>query len=1089
MSIFDRFHRRGTQEDDARARNGLTFVPELVHWLDTTPVESRDKPCTVSSLEVTAHVNGIYARVRQTIQIANPNYRPISTQLTVPLPDRAVICGYALDIDGQMVEGVVVPKEEARVIFETEQRRQADPGLAEAVRGNVYSTRVYPVPAHGTRTVELTYMAPLLLTSGDSATLELSMPSEHLDRRTMAISVERLDGPSPQISGLADAVVRQAAYDWHVETEERDLTPSESVRIELPALPETFTLLERDREGTTWFCVSSRQEMPNGQTAPELRALTVLWDVSGSRADQDHTAETELLRAYASGPAIGSLTLVAFADRVRDVSTFTTATDLVEAVEALRYDGGTDFGELSRTLETLEGARAGIDNGAACVLFTDGLDTLSLGTFSLPEGCSCLSIVSGGQRDAEALRQGCRGPVLDLSQAPRTAGALATLLVGASRFGMADLAGQGVADVYDVSAPDGSRRAVIGRITRDDATLRMGKGDEPIILSAANARRADLLSPAWAARRITLLSTRPEENAAELLELGRSYGMASPATSLLVLETLDQWLRYDIEPPASLTEMHDAWREAMRGRMRLGSKAQRRRAHLFNLEREWRDVMDWWERDYPATLERDPLSRLSRTEDVAFGGAMFEDALPTSASHEPMMAMADAAPRACVADSYEAADSTGFVGLRRAIFSTSDEPEEPAIPSMNVKVRAWKPDTPYLKALDRADAKAGKVSARDAYFAQRSSYRTSPSFFLDCAGWFIAHEDAEFGIGVLTNLAELRIEDAGLLRVMAWRLREAGMLEMALVALRRVLRLRGEDSQSHRDVALVASEIAREAYAHGDKAEAARYALEAARVYRETALTPWNRRPMAIALFAVEEYNVLKAWVEARRWDEPLEIDYLSDKLTGVPDCDLRITLAWDADETDVDIHVTEPSGEEAYYAHRLTSSGGHVSEDITDGYGPELYEIRHARPGVYNIRAHYFASHQQTVFGPATCTLTVYSDWGRPNQTQTITSMRLDREREMIPVGTASYGNAHEPTDEDAPGSSLSHAPIELGMSPSEVAAALGVSEPPQQDGNGRLRVWTSGSGSTYIGFFEDGRLVRLLERMSWGDERLMLS
>lgn len=1087
MSIFDRFHHRRNQgSDDPHARQAVAFVPGLVHWLDTTPVESSDKPCTVRSLEVTAHVNGIYAEVKQTIQIANPNWRSLSTQLTVPLPDRAVICGYALDIDGQMVEGVVVPKEEARVIFETEQRRQADPGLAEAVRGNVYSTRVYPVPPHGTRTVRLTYIAPLLLTSGDAATLDLPMPSEHLDQRDISISVERLDGPSPLISGLAGAVVRQAAYDWHVETEECDLTPSEPVRIELPALPASFTLLDRDRKGTVWFCASSRQEEPDEQAAPELHALTVLWDVSGSRADQDHAAEIELLRAYASAPTIDSLTLVAFADRVREVSSFATVDELVAAVEALRYDGGTDFVELSRTLVTQKDARAGIGNGSICVLFTDGLDTLSLGTFSLPEGCSCLAIVSGSQRDAEALRQGCRGPVLDVIQAPQTAAALSAQLAGASRFGMADLAGEGIADVCDVSAPDGSRRAIIGRITRESATLTMGQSGEPITLNAADARRSDLLSLAWAARRITLLSTRPEENAAELLSLGKSYGMASPATSLLVLESLDQWLRYEIEPPASLAEMHAAWRREMRGRMRFDSPAQRRRAHLSNLEDEWHEVMSWWERDYPMVEERWPLSQLPTG---GFPDAMFEDAMPMSASYEPMMAMADAAPRACVADSYEADEGSGFDGLRRAIFSTSDEPEEPESPSMNVSVRAWKPDTLYLTALDQAQGDADKAPARDAYFAQRTSYRTSPSFFLDCAGWFIAHDDAEFGISVLTNLAELRIEDAGLLRVMAWRLREAGMLEMALVALRRVLRLRNEDSQSHRDVALVASELAREAYARGDKAASARYALLSARAYKKTALTPWDRRAMAIALFAVEEYNVLKAWVEDQEWDEPVEIPYLSERLAGVPDCDLRITLAWDADETDVDIHVTEPSGEEAYYAHRRTSSGGRVSEDITDGYGLELYETRHAQEGVYNIRAHYYASHQQTVFGPATCTLTVYSDWGRPNQTQTITSMRLDREREMIPVGTAAYGNVPAPAADDASDKSQGHTPIEAGMSPEEVAAALSEHGTAEQVSNGNVWVWTFDNGTQYLGHFENGRLVRLLERMPWGEERLMLA
>ena len=63
-------------------------------------------------------------------------------------------------------------------------------------------------------------------------------------------------------------------------------------------------------------------------------------------------------------------------------------------------------------------------------------------------------------------------------------------------------------------------------------------------------------------------------------------------------------------------------------------------------------------------------------------------------------------------------------------------------------------------------------------------------------------------------------------------------------------------------------------------------------------------------------------------------------------------------DETDIDLHVLEPGGEEAYYGHRRTSSGGFVSEDVTTGYGPEEYLRKTSEKGVYKVMANYFASH-----------------------------------------------------------------------------------------------------------------------------------
>ena len=42
------------------------------------------------------------------------------------------------------------------------------------------------------------------------------------------------------------------------------------------------------------------------------------------------------------------------------------------------------------------------------------------------------------------------------------------------------------------------------------------------------------------------------------MELGRKYGVASPVTSLIVLETIEKYLRYKIEPTKEMS-FHDEW--------------------------------------------------------------------------------------------------------------------------------------------------------------------------------------------------------------------------------------------------------------------------------------------------------------------------------------------------------------------------------------------------------------------------------------------------------------------------------------------------------------------------------------------------
>ena len=113
----------------------------------------------------------------------------------------------------------------------------------------------------------------------------------------------------------------------------------------------------------------------------------------------------------------------------------------------------------------------------------------------------------------------------------------------------------------------------------------------------------------------------------------------------------------------------------------------------------------------------------------------------------------------------------------------------------------------------------------------------------------------------------------------------------------------------------------------------------------------------------------------------------------------IRIVLSWDADETDIDIHVLEPDGEEAYYGHRRTSTGGFVGEDVTTGYGPEEY-LRKEGVGKFKVLANYFASHQTALTGAVTATATVYTDWGTAAEQMKILTLRLDKPKDKYLVG-----------------------------------------------------------------------------------------
>jgi uncharacterized protein YfaP (DUF2135 family) len=78
------------------------------------------------------------------------------------------------------------------------------------------------------------------------------------------------------------------------------------------------------------------------------------------------------------------------------------------------------------------------------------------------------------------------------------------------------------------------------------------------------------------------------------------------------------------------------------------------------------------------------------------------------------------------------------------------------------------------------------------------------------------------------------------------------------------------------------------------------------------------------------------------------------------PRTTISATLTWNRDRTDVDLYVTQPDGETAWYSDKDTSIGGRLDVDNTHGFGPENYFLSAAEgdtvpPGAYTFRVHYY--------------------------------------------------------------------------------------------------------------------------------------
>ena len=284
----------------------------------------------------------------------------------------------------------------------------------------------------------------------------------------------------------------------------------------------------------------------------------------------------------------------------------------------------------------------------------------------------------------------------------------------------------------------------------------------------------------------------------------------------------------------------------------------------------------------------------------------------------------------------------------------------------------------------------------------RAKYGTSPGFFLDCSDFFREKDDPALSLQVLSNIAELELEDAALLRVLGHRLVQVGELDLAVQTFERVLDLRPEEPQSYRDLALTLARRAEQTgMEHSRPAEAVRadYARAVDLLVR-VVLGRWDARFPEIEVIALEELNRLIPRAKAAGVsDVPLD-----PRLLKLLDVDVRIVMTWHADNTDIDLWVTEPSGEKAFYGHNRTTIGGLVSRDFTQGYGPEEYMVRKAPHGMYTIEANYFGSRATRLLGPVTVQVDVLTNYGRPNEQRKSLTIRLKEAKETVRIGQIEF-------------------------------------------------------------------------------------
>ena len=936
-------------------------------------VAGAETPVELESARVDGEIVGGLARTSIELVFRNPNARVLEGELQFPLQPGQQVAGFALDIGGAMRDAVPVPKAQGRQVFEAIERRGIDPGLLEQTAGNQFKLRVYPIPAGGTRRVRLDLVESLRL---DGEGWLYQLPLRFADGAGRFVG-ELRTAAKPEALGLARGLTpRKNGRGYRLSLAERP--PGEALSLRLPRAEQARSYVQ-DIAGEHYFLA----EVPLvGASAPRPlpRTVGLLWDASASGRKRDHAGELDLLDRYFRAAGNVQVRLIRLRDRAEAAQTFEVRggdwSALRRELDNTVYDGATDPGGWTAQAEVGE-----------YLLFSDGL--FNYGEQRLPalgpqQRLYALNAAgAGGDNDRlRALAQAHGGRLIAWSRAGELERAARELLEQAPQ--LLSAGGAGIADAVAESAyADAGLLRIAGRLRDAPATLRLrlreagGERELELPIAADEAAIADSHFPAtlWAQYSIRALQADPERHRAQIARLGQRFGLVNAETSLIVLEDVADYARHRIEPPAPLREEYRRLLTEQEAQV-----AGERRIHLDLVAGSYQQRIDWWQRDFPKGKPPVAVSANERyrVAEVAPAAAV--------AYAPPAPAPADAAREATTLDRVEMRAQAGAAAAEASLdkievtasrLAQDDAGQAAAERPARIALQAWQPDSPSARRLRRADA----ASAYAIYLDERDAQAGSTAFYLDAADVLFEKGQPELALRVLSNLAELDLENRHVLRVLGYRLMQAGQPALAAQVFERVLRMAEEEPQSFRDLGL--------AYAAAGRPQ------DAVDQLYEVALRSWDGRFDGVEEIALAELNAIAAAHPDR-----VDLGRVDPRLRRNLPLALRAVLSWDSDNSDMDLWVTDPNGEKCYYGNPLTYQGGRINDDFTGGYGPEEFALRRAKPGKYKVEAQFFGDRQQLVTGATTLSLRLSTGFGGPGQQDRQVTLRLKDAKEQILVG-----------------------------------------------------------------------------------------
>ncbi|MGV0832244.1 VIT domain-containing protein [Empedobacter brevis] len=930
-----------------------------------------EKSVHLQSMDVQVEIFGNLAKTTTTLVFANSSSRNLEGNLVFPLPENTTVSGYAIDMNGKLRDAVAVTKARAVEVFESIQKQNVDPGIIEKVEGNNFRTRISPIPGRGTRTIQLSYYQELKLSK---SAYQYHLPldsSKKISKFNLTTKVYNSTG-KPQLIESPDGSFNfsENSNIYEASLSKTDFTPKKSLLINVPKTENRVELfIQKNIDGSVYFYANALvDEKP--QAKVWSKNIGIIWDNSLSGLKRNHKKELELLDKLISQQKnlnieVSLLNITLGKGRLFQIKNGEWS-ELKNYLENVTYDGGTNYAKILPTnLKADE-----------YLLFSDGISSFGSNIFNVDKPFyTVASSPTSNYGVLKMIAQKVGGKLINLNESS-VENAFKQLNASSAQF--LGIINNTAGEVYPISTNEVNNGISIAGISQyPNAKLTMmfgrnGKVEFQKELDLGKAVQNLDISKIWAQSKVNVLELNSEQNKTEIEEIGKQFSIVTSHTSLIVLENVSDYVKYKINPPTELQkEYNDLLKQGVL------NKENRKADLLQNAIAKAKELKEWWKKDFKPVKSKYPKP----VTDSTSVDRILEGRVP-GIQNENSERNARYAQETVMYDVISGTSGVANVMMVRNASLEKNMKSEESVSVPEIKMVNIKSDKEYMKLIEASK------NPYQTYLDLRKEYAETPAYYFDVAAFFFQKKEREIGLKILSSIADLGLEDAELYKMLAYKLKEIEEYPTELFITKKILDWRPFDAQSYRDYALALQDNGQyqTALEHLYKVLTNDYSVEIA------------NRDRDITEIIVPEVNNL---VSLYRKDLNLA-GINKDIIVDIP-VDIRVVMNWNKDMTDIDLWVTDPNGEKCFYGHRTTAIGGRMSEDVTQGFGPEQFMLKKAIKGKYKIETNFFAERQMSISGPTTISAEIYLMYSSGKQVKkmiTFQNNNPDRGGEGILVG-----------------------------------------------------------------------------------------